>query len=267
MSDLVSKNSSGRKIVFKCPFCDVKYICDNKNNLDKVKRELYMHIEVEHPEMLNDEITPARAYFNFKYNKTSGKCVMCRKETKWNEATERYERFCSQKCKEKYREEFKKRMVNKYGKEHLLDNPDQQKKMLGNRSISGEYTWSTDSRSKIKYTGSYEREFLEFLDIVMRFSPNDIIAPAPQVFEYVTSDKRKRLYIPDFFIPSLNLIVEIKDGGSNPNKHHKIQAIDKEKERLKDIVMAKQTKYNYVKVVDKDYSIFLDKLASLKNLA
>jgi hypothetical protein len=153
-------------------------------------------------------------------------------------------------------------MKNKYGKECLLDDPEQQKKMLENRKISGKYKW-TDGKSLTPYTGSYEREFLEFLDYVMNMNPSDVFGPAPQIFHY-TFEGKDHFYIPDFYISSLNLIIEIKDGGDNPNNHHKIQEVDKKKEAIKDKIMAEQKEFNYLKVVDKDYSIFLNYLMDQK---
>jgi len=250
------------RTIYKCPYCENRYMANDKKDQPKAKTALYTHMETTHKEDLRG-LSPAQAYFNYKYKKTRGSCVMCHKETKWNEATERYERFCSERCKEAYREMFKERMKRKYGKEHLLDSPEQQKKMLENRKISGKYKWS-DGKSETKYTGSYEREFLEFLDVVMNMSPLDVFSPAPQIFHYTYEDK-DHFYIPDFYIGSLNLIVEIKDGGSNPNNHHKIQEVDKAKEKLKDAEMKKQKQYNYIKVVDKDYSIFLNYLLELKH--
>jgi len=249
------------RTIFKCPYCDNRYIANDKKDYPKAKSALYTHMETTHKDKLGD-LSPAQAYFNFKYKKTHGSCVMCHKETKWNESVERYERFCSEKCKEAYREMFKQRMMKKYGKEHLLDDPSQQKKMLENRSISGKYKWS-DGKSETKYTGSYEKEFLEFLDVVMNMSPTDVFSPAPQIFHYEYEGK-DHFYIPDFYIATLNLIVEIKDGGSNPNNHQKIQQVDKAKEKLKDTVMKKQKEHNYIKVIDKDYSIFLNYLLELK---
>jgi len=249
------------RTIYKCPYCENKYVANDKKDQPKAKSALYTHMETTHKDELKD-MSPAQAYFNFRYKKTHGSCVMCHKETKWNEATERYERFCSEKCKESYREMFKERMMKKYGKTHLLDDPNQQEKMLANRKISGEYTWS-DGKSKSKYTGSYEKEFLEFLDIVMNMTPTDVFSPAPQIFYYKYENK-DHFYIPDFYIASLNLIIQIKDGGQNSNNHPKIQQVDKVKEKLKDDVMKKQKEYNYVKVVDKDYSIFLNYLLDLK---
>jgi len=243
------------KKVFKCPLCDFK---------STNKPSLYRHIEDEHKEQYKNSKTesPAQFYFNLKYNKTSGKCIVCGSKTNWNPSVERYDRICGERCSEKYREMFKERMNKKYGKDHLLNDPDQQKKMLANRKISGEYKWS-DGKSKKTYTGSYEKDFLEFLDIMMQFKSHDVIAPAPQVFKYQYEGK-DRFYIPDFYIASLNLLVEIKDGGENPNQHHKIQDVDKKKELLKDNVMKNQKEYNYLKITDKDYSIFMNYLIDIK---
>lgn len=239
----------------KCIYCSKKYVD---------KKALYNHIEKVHGDYVPSDISVAQHYFNMRNKKTGGRCVICGNSSKWNESVERYERFCSEGCKNRYRDDFKKKMVQKYGKEHLLNDANQQKKMLANRSISGRYTWS-DGKSTTLYTGSYEHDFLKFLDYFVNISPTDVFAPAPQVFEYIDEDGTKRFYIPDFYIASINTLVEIKDGGSNPNKHYNRQERDARKERLKDEVMRNQKDYNYVKVVDKDYSIFMNFLIELKN--
>jgi len=251
--------STSNKKVFSCPFCDKKYVGPS-DNPSGAKLALYKHMEDEHKEMLGG-LSPAQVYFNMKYNKTHGSCVICKKETEWNESTERYNRFCSEECKKKYRKQFQERM-KKAGKENQMNDPEHQKKMLANRRISGVYKWS-DGKSETPYTGSYEKEFLEFLDLVMRFEPDDVFGPAPQYFEYEYEGK-KHFYIPDFYIASLNLLIEIKDGEENPNKHHKITEVDKVKEQLKDEVMLKQNKYDYVKVMDKNYSTFMNFLLDKK---
>ena len=240
--------------VFKCPFCSKKYVD---------KKALYNHSSKMHPGEIPAGMSVAQVYFNYKNKKTGGRCVICGAPTVFNETTEKYERLCSAECKEKYRQDFKKKMISKYGKEHLLDSAEQQKKMLANRKISGVYVWS-DGKSKFNYTGSYEHDFLQFLDKFLDLSPNDVFAPAPQVFKYMDGDK-ERFYIPDFYIASINTLIEIKDGQDNLNTHYHRVVTDKHKEDLKDEVMRKQTQYNYVKVVNKDYSIFLNFLYDLKN--
>jgi hypothetical protein len=133
--------------------------------------------------------------------------------------------------------------------------------MLANRKISGEYTWR-DHVHKTTYTGSYEQSFLEFLDQIMNFDPDDVMAPSPHTYWYMYEGE-KHFYMPDFFIPSLDLEIEIKDGGENVNMHPKIQAIDKVKEKLKDDVML-HNQFNYIKIVNKDNTAFFKFLEEAK---
>ena len=98
----------------------------------------------------------------------------------------------------------------------------------------------------------------------MDFPSSDVMAPSPHTYNYMY-DGKQHFYMPDFFIPSLNLEIEVKDGGDNPNMHHKIQDVDKEKERLKDQVMkTNSNQFNYLKVVNKQNEIFLKYLEEAK---
>lgn len=224
--------------------------------------DLISHIEDEHEDEIPKSYTTRQYEYSLRTGKTEGKCIMCGMPTRWNEATGKYHRFCDMKsCKDKYRDKFKQNMIGKFGKVHLLSDPDQQRKMLANRSISGEYTWSDGK--KIAYTGTYELDFLRFLDILMEFDSADIMSPSPHTYYYTYKGETK-FYIPDFFIPSLNLEVEIKDGGDNPNNHHKIQDVDKVKEKLKDEVLLSQKEFSYVKLANKGYSSFFEFLYRLK---
>lgn len=226
--------------------------------------EMAAHLEKAHIDMIPPDMDAYQFYYYMKTGRTHGNCVMCKKPTGWNPKTKKYKRFCDNpKCKIAYREMFKKRMIGSYGKITLLNDPEQQKKMLANRSISGVYTWS-DGSKKLPYTGSYELSFLEFLDKIMDFPSSDVMAPSPHTYSYMY-DGKQHFYIPDFFIPSLNLEIEVKDGGDNPNMHHKIQDVDKVKERLKDQVMkTNSNQFNYLKVTNKQNEIFLRYLETAK---
>ena len=238
----------------KCKFCDSYH-----NDVDAY----VAHLESKHHDIIPENMDPWQFYYFLKTGKRGGRCIMCNNPTKWNSVTHKYFRFCDNpKCKDRYREEFKKRMIGKYGKVSLLDDPEQQKKMLANRSISGEYMWSTSQGTKT-YTGSYEHDFLEFLDKFMQFEYDDVMSPSPHTYWY-TYNNEKHFYIPDFFIPSLGLEVEVKDGGDNPNMHHKIQAVDKVKEKLKDQVMVTNKAYHYIKIINKNNRTFLDFLERVK---
>lgn len=236
----------------KCPIC-------NKSYTDI--EDLYLHIETVHFNLYPKDWSPARFLYSKKYGRSSGKCIVCGKETEWNESTNKPYRLCCHKCKSVYREQFKQNMIRVHGKTHLLNDPDMQKKMLMNRKISGEYIWSDGV--KIPYVGQYEKDLMQFLDVFLNFESKDISSPSPQIF-YYEYNGNKCFYIPDVYIESLNLIIEIKDGGNNPNTHYKIQSVDKEKEKLKDEVMLKQKDYHYIKVVNKEYGPLIQFLLKLK---
>lgn len=237
----------------KCPDCTSRY-----ENVD----DLYEHLEDKHHDRIPKGWSGGRYFYFTKYHRGSGQCVVCGNETKWNETTNKPYRICSPSCRKTYRENFLNNMRKVHGKDHLLNDPEMQKKMLANRSISGEYVWSSGARKG--YVGSYEKDFLQFLDVFMNFEADDIHAPAPQIIEY-DYDGKKHFYIPDFYIESLNTIVEIKDGGDNVNTHYKIQDVDKVKEKAKDEAIAKDGRYNYIKLVNKQYAPFIKFLIQLKN--
>lgn len=240
--------------MFTCSTCGNKII-----DIDAY----YTHIEREHMGLVPKNFSVSQYVHFLKTGRDHGICRVCKKPTKWNESTKKYNTFCENiKCKDTYRKLFEQRMIGKYGKITLLNEPDHQKKMLSHRKISGEYKWS-DEDIKISYTGSYELDFLKLLDVLLNFDPRDIMAPSPHTY-YYNYEGEKKFYIPDFFIPSLNLEIEIKDGGSNPNKHNKIQAVDKVKEKLKDEVMMSQKTFNYIKITNKNYEPLFEFLLRAK---
>ena len=108
------------------------------------------------------------------------------------------------------------------------------------------------------------KDFFEMIDLFLNWDGADIIAPSPHTYWYEYEGK-KHFYIPDAYSTSLNLEIEFKDGGDNPNKHPKILAVDKIKEQKKDEVMKSlKNQVNYIKICNKDYSEFFALLSSLK---
>jgi uncharacterized protein YlaI len=249
---------------YKCSECNKKFLTFNG---------WVRHTEELHAEDIPAGFTTARYFYLLQTGKDHGECIMCKKHTVWNEATFKYARFCNDPiCKKKYRDLFKNRMMDMYnGKIHLLDDPDMQKKMLKNRKISGIFTFKDGG--KVEYVGSYEKDFLEMLDSFMSFPSGDILGPSPHVYYYMdsspdydenTGDIRsvKRMYIPDFYMPALNLEIEIKQ---NTNKHPKLLAVDKVKELEKDKMMNDLKSAEYIKIVDKDYGAFFNFIVEMKN--
>lgn len=239
-----------------CKFCDAYFY-----NLD----DYASHMEKVHRDLIRKDMTSRQFVYFLVTGKEYGTCIVCKNRTGWDEKTNKYKRLCgSKKCHDEYVQMFRNRMVNKYGKTTLLNDPEQQKKMLANRKISGVYTWSKDPRIKIQYTGNYEKEFLVFLDYIMEMDGQNIMSPSPHTYYYEYEGK-KHFYIPDVFIPSLNLEIEIKDGGDNPNTHPKIVAVDKVKEKLKDeVMMSKNIPFDYIKIVNKEHKRFLQYLDKSK---
>lgn len=223
------------------------------------------HLENEHPDMMPPDMSGSQFYYFMKTGRSHGSCVMCKKDTRWNEKTHKYHRFCDNpKCREEYIQLFRNRMIGKHGKITLLNDPEQQKLMLSHRKISGVYRWVGDPRFTFTYTGSYEFEFCKFMNLIMDWDPTDLMMPSPNTFYYIYEGK-KHFYIPDAYIPSLNLQIEIKDGGDNPNKMQKIQDVDKVKEKLKDDVMiSNKSSFNYLKITNKEHKKFFKYLEKAK---
>lgn len=241
---------------YKCPHCGKKYLgLQTWGN----------HIDTQHPGMKPEDFSYARYFYFIQTGKKSGSCIICKKPTEWNENTQKYERFCKNpKCKEKYREEFKNRMISKYGKVTLLNDMEQQKKMLANRKISGEYKFRNGA--KFKYVGNYEKDFLHFLDTFLLFDPNDLMMPSPHTYEYdyINPDDKKNegkhLYIPDAYIPSINLEIEIK---SSINTDPNILKRDAIKNLEKDEMMKTIKGIKYIRIMDKDYTEFIQLLTDI----
>lgn len=252
----VQKIKPKRKV--HCQLCDKVFVD---------KYSLINHIASEHADQIPGGWSAARYECYLRTGKVEGKCIYCGNPTGFNEKTGKYFRICkSAKCREKASSIADKNMIGKYGKTTLLNDPDQQRKMVYSRKNSGTYTFTDDdSRTKyeVMYDSSYGLDFLEMLDNFLNFSGQDILGPSPHTY-YYTYEGKTHFYIPDFYIPSLSMEIEIKDGGNNPNNHPKIQAIDKKKEELKDEVMNSISSINYIKVVNKEYAPFYALLSALK---
>lgn len=224
------------------------------------------HMENCHPGLIPEGWTPARYFYFLQTKKDHGSCIICGNETDWLESRMKYARFCNNPdCKEKYREQFKSRMINSYGKVTLLNDPEQQRKMLLAKKNSGYYELSDGT--KVEYVSSYEQHFLMMIDHLFRIEGNDIMGPSPHTYyyNYVNPEDKEnegqKFYIPDYYFPSMNLEVEIKQ---NTSTHPKILRVDKVKEKCKDDVMKNNPTINYIKIVDKNYDEFFKFIINFK---
>ena len=232
----------------RCPFCDLVF--DDK-------QKFCHHVANVHNDQVPEDIEPLEFAYNLLVNKEPGRlCIMCKKNhVNFNPSTLKYERFCDNpQCKEEYVKLVKGRMVNKYGKEHLLNDPEMQRKMIHNHPLAKDFVW--DDKHTFRVIGSYEYDFLNKLKS-LGWSPNDVIAPSPNNYPYKWKDGTDHLYIPDFYIPSLTLEVEIKESdNTHPRMEH-----EREMEYIKDNMMKrmnKKTGVNYIKIVDKNYDDFMN---------
>lgn len=242
----------------RCPICEQKTYFKDRDFL-------IAHIGKKHKESIPEGWVAARYENYLRTGKTSGRCVECGEETGWNPSTNKYYRLCKNpKCRKAQADKAEKNMQKKTGmtKSERMSQASVQKKMIYAKHTSGCYKAGDH---EIWYDSSYAKEFVEMLSF-MNQDMNDIFGPSPNTYEYIYEGK-KHLYIPDLYIHTYGLEIEIKDGGDNPNKHPKIQQVDKVKEQEKDKVMEqlqKQGKLFYIKVVNKDYREFFQLLMTLK---
>lgn len=240
---------------YKCPYCDKRF----------VRAKLHIHIQNEHEDLIPEGYTALRVAFNTINHKTEGHCIMCGAVTDWNEDKGRYERLCNNpKCHEEYKKMVAERTKKKYGTERLQTDPEYaeyvQRKALAGRKMHGEYKFADGG--VIEYFGSYEKKFLQFMDQIMHCKSEDILAPAPSI-KYMYNGEQ-HLYIPDFYYIPYNLIIEIKDGGSNPNNHPHRTGEDELKLRCKEEAIKQLNEFSYVRVVNNDFGQVLSIMAVLK---
>lgn len=236
---------------YKCPYCDAKFSRSAIGN----------HIELNHEELVPKGMTANQVGFNTVNRKTEtyGCCVVCKRPTRWNEKNCKYDRLCGRpECREALREKYKKNMLKVHGKYNLLNDPDRQEKMLANRRISDTYRFTDGGRHV--YTGTYERKALEFLDKVMGFHSREILSPGP-VLEYEYKGQKLK-WITDIVLIPFNLIIEVKDGGSNPNNRE--MPIYREKQIAKETMITNLGKYNYLRLTNNNFEQLLDIIAELK---
>ena len=137
----------------------------------------------------------------------------------------------SVKCYLEKRTEIKKAMLKKYGVEYPLQNKEIFEKSFKTRIKLKQY-----KSTNLTYQGSYELDFLE------KFYDKIDISNGPSI-PYLYKGARK-VYHSDFYIPSKNLIVEIKSSY--------ILTLDIEINEKKEACIKQG--YNYILILDKDYS-------------
>ena len=237
---------------YKCPYCEKRL---ERNNLDN-------HIEKYHQDMIPSGYTASRVAFNYINKKEVGHCIICGNETDWNEDKKRYERLCNNpKCKKEYIKLCEDRLKKARGKtkSEMLSDPEFQGKMLKGRKISGKYTF--ENGEKMDYVGSYEKNFLEFMDKFLHVNPIDIQSPGPTI-EYLYEGK-KHFWITDFYYIPYNLVIDVKDGGNNPNNRN--MAVYRAKQVAKEKAISELGQYNYIRLTDNQFDQLFQIMFELKD--
>lgn len=235
------KSGYKTKRKYSCPYCDKKLI----------RSELVTHIQDEHEIMIPEGYTAARVVYDHINGKNYGTCMICgAKVYEWDDRIWRYKNLCDNpKCRE---------ILTDKAKGNHLDDPEKQKQMLQGRKISGEYKFRDGGKKS--YVGSYEKKTLEFMDRVMNIPSKDIETPGP-CFEY-EYDGETHTWITDiFYIPAM-LVIDVKDGGKNPNtrpmESYREKQIEKEK------AITEDGKYNYLRLTDNDFGQLLSAVADIR---
>lgn len=177
------------------------------------------------------------------------KCTICNQPVKFNLATKRYNRFDKPECVEKYKNEFKQRMNKIHGRDYYTQDTNALKDMLNKRKLTTVYHYKD---YQYNVTGKYEQDFLDFMFYILKCSPEDLMeCPFTIPYNY---DGKERNYIPDFYIPSLNLVVEIK---SSLSAYAERDMHMEEAKRLAGEEYMKKKHGYYFYLVDKNYKEFL----------
>lgn len=237
-------------IKYHCPFCDEKY----------PRMELIDHVEKEHSALIPENYTATRVVYE-AINKTDhGTCMICKKNVyTWNEKISRYNNLCDNpKCREEVRRIALERHMRVYNKPTLLNDPMQQEKMLSNRHISGKYKYSDGTI--FTYTGKYEKATIEFMDKVLNIDSKDIQMPGP-VLDYEFHGETHSWITDIYYIPA-NLIIEVKDGGNNPNKRE--MPVYRGKQLAKEVMITNLGKFNYLRLTNNNFAQLLEALAEIK---
>lgn len=234
-----------------CPYCR-RYF--------RKKQQAVDHIEKYHTDELDKaQMDASQALYYDTHGTLSGKCMCgCGQDTQWNYKTGKpYKLSADPECRKRMYALAERNMQRARGVSvhSLLDDMEHQKKMQQGRPTHGAYRFRDGG--SVEYLSSLEKNWLRFCDLIMEFTSNMIIDP-PETFEYYDPvSGRARQYMPDYYLPDYNLIVEIKD---KDNQNPAFKKETKYKVPLKDDVMRSQTKYNYIRINGTNYGPFVEAL-------
>ena len=196
--------------MFTCKICNKEF---------KNISGLSIHLSKSHKIIL-----PKNYYDIWIKQNEDGKCQICHKETQYG-VEYNFQR-------EKFKKKYNKICLEKYGVENASQNIDIYNKGLKTRRLIHKY-----KDTNLTYQGSYELDFLE-----KNYIKFPDIKRGPSIKYKVNG--RNKVYHPDFYIPSQNLIIEIKSSY--------ILTLDENFEAKKEATIS--SGFNYLMILDKNYS-------------
>lgn len=234
-----------------CPSCH-RYFAKKMDAIDHIAK--YHGQEAE-----TRGCTPAQwLYASTHNNDYHGKCMICGKPTDWNPRTMKPYKLCNDpKCRAAVKSQYDRNRDAKLhmSQSEMMSDMDHQRDMLSHRKIAGRYKFHDGG--EVEYVARLELSFLQFCDRILELTAKDIL-PSPDVFEYFDpKDGKNHSYIPDFFMPEYNLLVEIKDKANN---NPAFLEETRYKVALKDDAMRKQSKYHYIRISGTTYGPLLEVL-------
>lgn len=150
---------------------------------------------------------------------------------------------------------------NHLGKKHSRKTKQQISKTVSKQYQSGKRIKTHGNSQKgyyknVMYQSSYEKLFLEHLDILKLL---DKVDRGPAI-KYLSVDNKYHIYLSDYYIADLNLVVEIK------SDHFWNLHLDVNLKKQ----YAAQQKYNYIVIINNDFSqldsLWLQKITNVKLL-
>ena len=234
-----------------CPSCR-RYFAKKMDAIDHINR--YHSAEADERGMTAAQWLYASTH-NGDYH---GKCMICGKPTDWSARTMKPYKLCSNpQCRAAVKAQYDKNRDAKLhmSQSELMSNMDHQREMLSHRKISGRYKFRDGG--EVEYVANLELRFLQFCDRILELRSIDIL-PSPDVFSYFDpKDGKDHSYIPDYYLPMYDLMVEVKD---KANGNPAFLEETRYKVALKDDAMRKQTKYHYIRISGSNYGPFMEML-------
>lgn len=204
---------------------------------EKMKLTWLENYGVEHPRKSEKILNKTKQTNLKRYGCEHNFCKNHPSRKKWERRLLEEEGITNVFQREDVKEKSKQTLLDRYGVENPLQDIEIFKKSFKTR-INLHYYKDTN----LTYQGSYELDFLD------NFYKQLDILNGPS-FKYIVNNKNK-IYHSDFYISSLNLIVEIKNS----------YLADKDKEEidLKKNAVLKEG-YNYIMIINKNYKKLIKK--------